>query len=164
MASEITFRTDPTPADIKNVREIIESTGFFLPHEIPVAVELVEERIKKGVESGYFFIFAEADGKTVAYACFGDIPCTKGSYDLYWIATHNDYRGKGIGKKLMDEVVKAVAAISGRLIYIETSSKALYEPTRNFYEKYGCSTEAILKDFYDVNDNKYIYKIEVKAV
>lgn len=157
----ITFRTEPTQADIENIREIVTSTGFFYDHEIPVAVELVEERLKKGVESGYIFIFAEVDGKTVAYSCFGEIACTKGSYDLYWIATHNDFRGKGIGKKLMAETMKAIAEIGGRSVYIETSSKALYEPTRKFYENYGCSTEAILKDFYDTNDHKYIYRLSV---
>jgi ribosomal protein S18 acetylase RimI-like enzyme len=157
----ITFRTKPTQADIENIREIVTSTGFFQNHEIPVAFELVEERLKKGLESGYLFIFADVDGKTVAYSCFGEIACTKGSYDLYWIATHNDFRGKGIGKKLMAQTMKAIAEIGGRAVYIETSSKALYEPTRKFYENYGCSTEAILKDFYDTNDHKHIYKMKV---
>ena len=153
------FRFEPTIADIENVREIITSTSFFQTHEIPVAVELVEERLSKGVESGYHFIFVETEGKTVAYACFGEIPCTKGSFDLYWIATHNEYRGKGIGKMLMAEVESHIKGIGGRVIYIETSSKAQYEPTRKFYENYGCKTEAVLKNFYDLNDSKHIYSI-----
>lgn len=157
----LTFRSEPVLADIENIREIIASSGFFQPHEIPVAVELVEERLEKGVESGYSFIFVELYGETVAYSCFGEIPCTKGSYDLYWIATHDKFRGKGIGKKLMGETVKAIAKLGGRSIYIETSSKELYEPTRKFYENLGCSTEAILKDFYDTNDHKYIYRLAV---
>jgi ribosomal protein S18 acetylase RimI-like enzyme len=157
----ITHRTEPKAEDIENIREIVTSTGFFHDHEIPVAVELVEERLKKGLDSGYFFIFSELEGKTIAYSCFGEIPCTKGSYDLYWIATHNDFRGKGIGKKLMAETMKAIKELGGRSVYIETSSKTLYEPTRKFYENYGCSTEAILKDFYDTNDHKYIYKLSV---
>jgi ribosomal protein S18 acetylase RimI-like enzyme len=160
MEHNINFRRQPTLGDIENVREIITSTKFFQPHEVPVAVELVEEGLEKGLSSGYHFLFAEIKGRTIAYACFGEIPCTKGSYDLYWIATHNDYRGKGIGKKLMAEVVKEIASIGGRAIYIETSSKPLYEPTRQFYEKYGCETEAILNDFYDKNDHKYIYSLK----
>lgn len=145
--------------DIDNVRDIITSTNFFQDHEIPVAVELVEERLEKGLESGYHFIFASIVGKTIAYACYGEIPCTKGSYDLYWIVTHNDYRGKGIGKALMAEVEKQIMGSGGRVIYIETSSKPQYKPTRLFYENYGCVTEAVLKDFYDYGDDKIIYKI-----
>lgn len=158
MQKDLVFRFDPTNADIENVREIVTSTNFFHDHEIPVAVELVEERLEKGLESGYHFIFADIDSKTIAYACYGEIPCTKGSYDLYWIATHNDYRGKGIGKTLMAEVERHIKSLGGRVIYIETSSKAHYEPTRKFYEDYGCVTEAVLKDFYDFGDDKIIYK------
>jgi ribosomal protein S18 acetylase RimI-like enzyme len=159
MSTNLVFRQEPTKADIDNIRDIVTSTGFFLPHEIPVAVELVEERLEKGIESGYHFIFAEIEGQTIAYACYGEIPCTKGSYDLYWIATHNNYRAKGIGKMLLAEVEKQIVNIGGRVIYIETSSKQQYEPTRKFYENYGCKTEAILKDFYDRNDHKYLYSI-----
>lgn len=159
MSHHISFRTDPTPKDIENVRGIVESTSFFQIHEIPVAVELVEERLAKGLESGYHFIFAEIEGKTIAYACYGEIPCTKGSYDLYWIATHNEHRGKGIGKKLMKEIENQIKSIGGRVIYIETSSKVQYEPTRKFYENYGCELEAVLKDFYNIGDDKCIYRL-----
>lgn len=158
---DLLFRYEPIKEDIDNVRDIVTSTNFFQEHEIPVAVELVEERLKKGIESGYHFIFAEFDGKTIAYACYGEIPCTKGSFDLYWIATHNNYRGMGIGKKIMKEVEIQVKSINGRGIYIETSSKPQYLPTRMFYENYGCDTEAILKDFYDFGDHKHIYKLNI---
>lgn len=157
MKSNITLRFAPVASDPEMVREIVTSTGFFQDHEIPVAVELVEERLAKGEESGYFFVFADANGKTVSYACFGPIPCTIGSFDLYWIATHADYRGKGIGKDILLAVEREVAKMNGRRIYIETSSKPLYEPTRYFYLSNGYSIEATLKDFYDVNDHKVMF-------
>jgi ribosomal protein S18 acetylase RimI-like enzyme len=158
MPKKLIFRYEPTVEDVESVKEIVISTNFFQDHEIPVAVELVQERLEKGLESGYRFIFASIEGKTIAYACYGEIPCTKGSYDLYWIVTHNDYRGKGIGKAIMAEVEKQIKCIGGRVIYIETSSKPQYKPTRQFYENYGCVTEAVLKDFYDYGDDKIIYK------
>jgi len=69
MQKDLIFRFDPTNADIENVREIVSSTNFFYDHEIPVAVELVEERLEKGMESGYHFIFADFDSKTISYGC-----------------------------------------------------------------------------------------------
>ena len=161
MCTHLTFRTAPSPTDLESVRAIVVSTGFFQSHEVPVAVELVQERIDKGLESGYHFIFADFNGSTISYACFGEIACTKGSWDLYWIATHEQHRGKGVGKNLMAEVEKAIRAMGGRAIYIETSSKPMYEPTRRFYQNYGCTTEAILKDFYDTNDSKYIFRLSL---
>ena len=54
------FRTEPKPDDIAAIRRIVASTGFFRPDEIAVAVELVEERLARGLEaSGYHFVFAE---------------------------------------------------------------------------------------------------------
>ncbi|HLN54665.1 MAG TPA: hypothetical protein VK207_01665, partial [Bacteroidales bacterium] len=67
----LTFRTTPIPSDIQAVRDIIVSTKFFYDHEVEIAVELVQERLSQGEESGYYFVFAEADGRTVAYSCFG---------------------------------------------------------------------------------------------
>src|SRR5690606_23231338 len=49
------FRTEVNPGDRRRVREIVESTGFFTPAEVDVAVELVDERLSKADASGYFF-------------------------------------------------------------------------------------------------------------
>ena len=103
---DVTFRTKPERRDIQRVREIVASTDFFYDFEIDVAAELVEERLSQGESSGYHFVFAEVEGATAAYACFGPIEMTKSSFDLFWIATHADFRGKGIGKKLLAETYR----------------------------------------------------------
>jgi ribosomal protein S18 acetylase RimI-like enzyme len=153
-----TFRTDVHQDDMVHVRDIIESTGFFHSYEIEVAVEIVEERLKKGLESGYHFIFAEMDEKTVGYTCYGNIPCTLHSFDLYWIAVHNDYRSHGLGKILMDKTEEAIRQMGGKGLYIETSSQEKYIPTQKFYDKCNCELIARFKDFYADGDDKLVYK------
>jgi ribosomal protein S18 acetylase RimI-like enzyme len=153
----LTFRTNPKKEDIENIREIVKSTGFFYEHEVEIAVELIEERMHKGIKSGYHFIFAEVDGKTAGYSCYGHIATTKSNHDLYWIVTHNDFRGKGIGKKLLEETYKEVRAMGGTALYAETSGRDHYAPTRHFYNSNGYSLEATLKDFYDEGDDKLVY-------
>ncbi|MDZ7371200.1 MAG: GNAT family N-acetyltransferase [candidate division KSB1 bacterium] len=155
--SPATFRRTVLPQDRESVREIVTSAGFFYPAEIPIAVELVNERLEKGEASGYHFIFAEIDGKTVGYACYGPIPCTMASWDLYWIAVHQKVRGQGIGKALLRECEAAVRNAGGRRLYIETSGRELYAPTRAFYLANGCILEATLKDFYAPGDDKCIF-------
>lgn len=158
----LTFREDVRPADVQAVRDIILSTGFFRPDEVDVAVELVEENLAKGAEtSGYHFIFAESEGETIGYACFGPIACTIGSYDLFWIAVHDKCRGKGAGKEILRRSEEAVARMKGRRLYIETSSQPKYEPTRAFYLRTDYVEEARLKEFYAPGDDKVIY---VKAL
>jgi ribosomal protein S18 acetylase RimI-like enzyme len=156
-STEILFRQNVKHEDIENVREIVASTGFFYDFEIPVAVELVEAAVEEGEESGYFFIFAEVEGKTVAYSCYGQIACTDAGYDLYWIVTHNDYRGMGIGKQLLEETHRIVKNQGGRYIIAETSCLEKYTPTRQFYEKNNYDRDATIKDFYMPGDDKAIY-------
>ncbi len=42
-------------------------------------------------------------------------------------------------------------------IYLETSGRALYEPTRAFYLATGYSVATVLEDFYAPGDGKYIF-------
>jgi GNAT superfamily N-acetyltransferase len=154
---KINFRTTPNPEDLKNVRDIVVSTGFFYDFEVPIAVELVEEGVQEGDDSGYLFIFAEVDGRTVAYSCYGRIAGTDAGFDLYWIATHNDIRGKGIGKVLLEETHKKAKEMGARYIIAETSSLDKYLPTRLFYEKNGYSKDAVIADYYKPGDGKIIY-------
>lgn len=152
------FRTEPRPSDAAAICEIVASSGFFHEHEIAVAVELIEERLRHGEASGYWFIFADdPSGGTVGYACFGPIACTTGSFDLYWIAVHGSHRGAGVGRALVKRVEMRIAASGGRRIYADTSSRPLYAPTRAFYERCGYREEARLTDFYDAGDDKVIY-------
>ncbi|GAK58202.1 hypothetical protein U27_05175 [Candidatus Vecturithrix granuli] len=155
------FREDVFPTDVGHVRDIVASTGFFFEAEIEVAVELVQDRLTRGLASEYYFVFAEQDGKVLGYTCFGPIACTLASYDLYWIAVHHDARGKGIGKQLLAQSEKCIAARGGQRVYIETASREQYEPTRKFYLSCGYREEAILEDFYAPGDGKVIY---VKAL
>jgi ribosomal protein S18 acetylase RimI-like enzyme len=154
---KLTFRTNPTPEDIEHVRNIVVSTGFFYDFEVSVAVELVADGVAEGAKSGYYFIFVEVEGKTVAYSCYGHIAGTDAGFDLYWIATHNDMRGSGIGKILLEETHKKAKEMGARYIIAETSSLEKYLPTRLFYEKNGYTKDAFIADYYQPGDGKVIY-------
>jgi GNAT superfamily N-acetyltransferase len=163
MSSQITFRDAVTPADRDIVRSIVERTGFFRPDEVDVAVELVDERLTRGDASGYHFVFAESGPITTGYACYGPTACTLGSFDLYWIAVDPQAQQHGIGRKLATEVEHRIAATGGRRIYIDTSGKLQYEPTRVFYERCGYECEARLVDFYAPGDDRLIYSKQVNS-
>ena len=139
------------------VREIVVSSGFFSEAEIEVAVELVQERLNKGVESGYFFLFAERDQKLAGYSCFGPIPCTVESYDIYWIAVQQELRRSGLGVKILKNAEEKIRKMGGKRIYVETSSRQQYRPTRSFYSRCGYRREATLENFYSSGDHKVVY-------
>lgn len=154
----INYRDCLVKSDTLTVREIVESTGFFTRAEIGVAIELVQEHLDKGIASGYFFLLAEdSQDVTLGYTCYGPIPCTKDSFDLYWIAVRPDHQRLGIGKNLLAQTEQSIAQLGGSRIYIETSSRISYTPTREFYLKSGYHNVADLKDFYAPGDNKIIF-------
>jgi GNAT superfamily N-acetyltransferase len=153
----IVFREDVVPNDVPVVRSITESTGFFAAEEVDIAVELVEERLAKGLRSGYHFIFAEQDGVPVGYTSYGPIACTTESFDLFWIVVDARFRGKGLGTTLLERSEAAIAALGGSRVYVETSARPLYEPTRGFYLARGYRLIAEMEDFYAPGDAKDVF-------
>lgn len=157
MEERFSFREEPSPSDPRNIAALVSGTGFFRPDEVAVAVELVEDRLHSGSDSDYRFWFAEnADGRFAGYVCYGGIPCTIGAFDLYWIAVDKRFQGRGLGGTLSEMTEESCRKLNGRRIYVETSGKELYEPTRRFYARCGYAVAAVLKDFYDLGDDKII--------
>ncbi len=151
------IRTQVLPTDPDQIRALVTATGFFTDEEIGIATELVEEALNRGAESGYLLLVAEEDGRVLGYTCYGPIPGTDASYDLYWIAVHPDAQGRGLGKTLVRESERHIKAAGGQRLYIETSSREQYVPTRRFYLSCGYAQEALLTDFYRPGDSKVIY-------
>ncbi|OQX15472.1 MAG: hypothetical protein BWK80_40950 [Desulfobacteraceae bacterium IS3] len=154
---KLAFRYEPVAEDGETIRQLTEITGFFNHAEIDVAVELVQERLAKGADSGYYFVFAEQHGRVVGYASYGHIACTESSYDLYWIAVHPDFQGKGLGRKILEESERLIKNAGGTRIYVETSSRTQYAATRAFYEHCDYRLESLMQDFYAPGDAKAVY-------
>lgn len=157
LGEKIRYRTTVSEKDLLSVRQITESTGFFYPEEVDTAVELVEDRLMKGPRCGYHFLFAEHEGRTVGYTSFGPIACTRESYDLYWIVVTGDFRGRGLGTQLLQQSEDSIATYGGTRVYIETSARPFYAPTRAFYLARGYTQIAELEDFYAPGDAKAMY-------
>lgn len=150
------WRTEPRPGDADLVERLARESGFFNSQEVGIARELVEERLAKGLASGYLFIFAEDQGQILGYSCYGPIAGTADSWDLYWIIVDLALRGQGIGGLLLDETEKLAKGQGAARLYVETSSRGQYAPTRGFYLDRGYEIEAVLRDFYAKADDKII--------
>jgi ribosomal protein S18 acetylase RimI-like enzyme len=157
----LTYRRQIQPSDVAAITRIVKSSGFFSQAEIDLAEELAEEKLADE-NSSYQFLFGEKDGQVCGYTCFGLIPATAGSYDIYWIAVDEQFRGKGIGKVLLTKTENIIRNSGGNNMYIETSSREQYSPTQGFYVGCGYHREACLKDFYAPNDSMLIYSKAIK--
>lgn len=146
------------PGDRDAIRALITGTEVFKPHEVDVAMELVDVALtREGQDDYHPYVLVEEDGVIASYACFGKNPMTRSTFDLYWLATRADRMGKGYGREMVRFVEEEVRRRGGRLLVIETSSQESYGSTRTFYEKIGCTLAARLRDYYDRGDDKLIY-------
>jgi GNAT superfamily N-acetyltransferase len=155
---QLSFRGNVLSSDMELVRSVVQSAGYFSPEEIDIAVELVQERLRIGAKSGYEFLFARQGEDVVGYCCFGPIPCTQSSYDIYWIAVRDSFRNKGIGKAILKRVEEVIAELGGTRMYVETSSRPQYLSTRSFYKCCGYEQAASFEDFYAPGDGKIIFQ------
>lgn len=148
--------------DKPGLLSILKNTPEFKPIEVTVAEELIDTYLAHGISSGYHIQIAEDDGNVLGYVCFGETPCTVGTWDIYWIAVDKEKRGKNIGKTLSNVAEDAIKQADGRLIIIETSSIPLYENTRKFYFARGYEEVARIPNFYTIGDDKIILQKVLK--
>lgn len=151
------FRTRLRASDPGDIERLVRDTGFFSAGEIAMARELADDGVAQGSGSHYRFVLAEDEGALAGYTCFGPVPCTLSSWDLYWIAVRPEAQGKHLGRGLLAITENAVRGAGGTRLYAETSSRDQYGPTRAFYARRGYTAAARLPDFYGPEDDKITF-------
>jgi len=146
------------PEDRKSIEEILRSTDFFYEFEIQTALEIADETLSAGTEkSGYHWLKVVDDDGLVAFANYGKNAFSTHSWDLYWIAVHQNSRNKRLGSLLLKAIEDDVRKLGGKILWIETSGRPLYASTEGFYSRNGYELQASLKEFYGPGDPKQIY-------
>ncbi|HYH47619.1 MAG TPA: GNAT family N-acetyltransferase, partial [Thermoanaerobaculia bacterium] len=147
---------DLHPDDRPALEALLRATRFFNPEELEVALELVDDRLNQGPASHYRFLVGEIAGEVAGYSCWGPIPGTAASADLYWIAVIPQHQGEGAGAALLAAAEDQMLREGRSRVYVETSTRAQYHPTRAFYLACGYHLAAELPDFYAPGDGKAI--------
>lgn len=159
---------DLTSADADRVLEITRETGVFREEELGIAGEVFADCVNHPGPSGgaaagtgmearpYYGLGAELEGRLVGWICWGSTPCTERTWDLYWLAVDPAAQGHGVGTALTEEMERRLAGVA-RLISIDTSGRADYTPTREFYLARGYQAVARVPDFYAPGDDQVIF-------
>lgn len=155
--SQVAVRRGVRAEERGAIETLLAATGFFNPEELAVAMELVDNRLAHREESHYRFLVAAVAGEVAGYACWGVIPGTVESADLYWIAVHPRFQRHGVGRALLAEAEAWMAAVGRPRVYIETATRPQYAPTRAFYLGCGYDLAAELPDYYAPGDGKAIF-------
>jgi ribosomal protein S18 acetylase RimI-like enzyme len=150
-----------TATDKPPLMEILKNTPEFVEADVKLAEEVFDDYLEK--RYGYLIMIAEVEGKVAGYICYGATPLTVGTWDIYWMATARELKGKGIGTALMKSAETDIRAKNGRLMMIETSGKPVYENTRAFHIARGFREAARIRDFYEPGDDLVLYEKRFNA-
>ncbi len=146
------------PKDRTKLRSILVKTRAFTSEEIDVATELIDIVLTDANQRDYRIeCIADDQDQPVGYICYGPVPMTQGTFDLYWIAVDPDLQGQGAGSKLLTSLEEAVREMKGRMILADTSSIPQYENSRKFYVKKGFQEVARVPDYYSPGNDRITY-------
>jgi ribosomal protein S18 acetylase RimI-like enzyme len=145
--------------DRSAIIDLVSATGNFNASEIEIATELIDICIEKPEQRDYYsFVFEDEVTKRIAgFLIVGPTPATTGTYDMYWIASHPDFFGKGIAQQLDRFAEEFVLERGGYLLIAETSSQSSYDRTRAFYAKQGYEVLSRIADYYKPEDDLVVF-------
>lgn len=149
----------PQPQEIDWLVALTEATGFFNSNEVKIVREMLQAYFEQPAAGEYLWLVYRAydDTPPLGYVCYGPASLAVGTYDLYWIAVAREHQAKKIGSALLSAMEDDLRARGARQLYIETSDKPQYAPTRAFYERRGYALAAHFHDYYAVGDGKVVY-------
>lgn len=162
---------DLTSADAVRILEITRATGVFREEELVIADEVFHDCVEAPGPSGgtppearrgsehsrpYYALGAELEADLVGWVCWGQTPCTEGTWDLYWLAVDPQSYRRGVASVLVTEMERRLAGVA-RLISVDTSGRPDYLPTREFYAARGYVAVARVPDFYAPGDDQIIF-------
>ncbi|MBI1212548.1 MAG: GNAT family N-acetyltransferase [Alphaproteobacteria bacterium] len=153
----VAYRDEITMDDWPGVRTVAEETGVFTEREVEIVRELMVDTIERPTWNNYRFWVAQADRVIAGFTCVSPIHTTPDRYEIYWIAVHPEFHGHGIASRLVDLAIARVRKQGGRKLYVETSTRSIYEPARKFYLAAGFVLEGTLPDYYADDDGKAIF-------
>lgn len=149
----ITFRKarlEDASCIVEAEKEIAQTPGYFCSQP----AELNEQAVKQTIQSPQnIYLVVEYEGQVVAHAFLGThtLQSLRHVADLN-IAVHLGWQGKGIGKKLLEEIIK-LARSSSVIEKIQLCVRASNTVAISLYKKMGFQEEGRLKNRLKIKDH-----------
>ena len=127
-----------TAVDIENVIAI-ERASFQFPWSTRFFLDELQVDCARS-------ILAEVDGRIVGYVLFWFLP---EEVDIHNIAVHPDFRRKGIGRLLLEQVVDS--ARRQERLRVTLDVRFSNAPAQNLYRSFGFVIRGLRKGYYSDN-------------
>ncbi len=144
--------------DIPELKIVLDSSELFPSYMLD---DMISDYITNESSTDIWFTTIN-QGKTISIGYCAPERLTEGTYNLYAIAVHKDYQGKGLGREMMDYIETLLRDSGNRILIVETSGKPEFELTRKFYDKCNYIKQATIPEFYDKDDDKVVFWKKLK--
>ncbi|NEQ44782.1 MAG: GNAT family N-acetyltransferase [Leptolyngbya sp. SIOISBB] len=140
-------------ADHDALIALATATGLFEPDQTQLLADMMQS---PGEEDVWF---TDDDGTApVGVAYLAPEKMTHGTWNLYWIAVHPDQQKQGRGKAILSHVEQWLMDQGERILLVETAGTQDFDYVRKFYADNGFEQEARIRDFYDSEVDKIIFR------
>jgi ribosomal protein S18 acetylase RimI-like enzyme len=144
--------------DQARLHSMLIEARVFTREEIEVAMELIGIALEDPNQEDYRIdCMANDEDQAVGYICYGPVPMTQGTFDLYWIVVDPRCQGQGVGSRLLLFLEEVVRERKGRMILIDTSSIPQYEKAQKFYFRHGFQEVARVPDYYHPGNDRITF-------
>ncbi|MBN8594901.1 MAG: GNAT family N-acetyltransferase [Anaerolineae bacterium] len=147
-----------TPADSAAVAEVAVASGLFAPEDSGFLDTMMANYFAHGIHEGHECVIDVEGGVCAGVAYYEPALATDRVWYLTMIAVRRDQQGQGRGAALMRYVEDVLHKREQRMLLVETSGTATFEPTRRFYAKIGYSEEARVRDYFAPGDDMVLFR------
>lgn len=140
-------------ADLNNAVSIIQA------HDEDDAEAAEADYRDSGFDNQYGL---EVDGNLVGVTGYRDVPGTDQCYWLSWTYLDPSFRGQGLGKGMLLELIETLRSENARKLFVKVSDYEdpelgkIYQPALQVYQGLGFKEEVVSNDFYDEGENQII--------
>lgn len=139
--------------DIPELKVVLDSSELFPSYLLD---DMISDYLNNTSSTDIWFTTID-QGIPISIGYCAPERLTEGTYNLYAIAVHKDYQGKGIGKQMMRYIENLLREKGNRILIVETSGKPGFELTREFYHKCNYVQQAVIPEFYEKGDDKVVF-------
>ncbi len=146
--------------------------------DLPKVLAIIEEHDEEDGESAdadftengldnYFVI--EVDDTVIGVTGFTEVASTDKTYWLGWTYLDESQRGKGLGKRMVSDLLEKLRVAEGRKIFVKISDYEdpddgkIYETALQMYQALGFTLEVTNNDFYDEGENQLILGLDLSS-
>jgi len=151
-----------TPEDSSAVIDLVVAAEMFSADDAWFVEGLLADYFDANIDDGHVCVIDD-EGGPLGVAYYQPKAAADRVWDLTVIAVHPVRQGQGRGAAMLRRVEEDLRTRGQRLLLVETSALAQYDPTRAFYVKCGYEEEARIRDYWAAGDDLVVFRKALDA-